>query len=94
MTETQRHCRSRNASDDVIRWYQIGERLDLEALQRALERLVSDMTRLIYQSRGFLIERGIWVGTGRHVFQKELARLIAEGNDEIFDTECSCSCPT
>jgi transposase len=51
------------------------EQLDLQALHRARERLVSERTRLINQGRGFLMERGIRVGTGRHVFQKELARL-------------------
>lgn len=55
------------------------EQLDLQALHRARERLVSDRTRLINQGRGFLMERGIRVGTGRHVFQKELTKLAAEG---------------
>ena len=35
------------------------EQLDLQALHRARERLVSDRTRLINQGRGFLMERGI-----------------------------------
>lgn len=59
------------------------EQLDLQALHRARERLVSDRTRLINQGRGFLMERGIRVGTGRHIFQKELLRLTAEGNDDL-----------
>ena len=59
------------------------ELLDLRALHRGRERLVSGRTRLINQSRSFLMERGIRVGTGRHVFQKELARLTAEGNDDL-----------
>lgn len=59
------------------------EQLDLQALQRARERLVSDRTRLINQGRGFLMERGIRVATGRHVFQKELAKLVTEGNDDL-----------
>ncbi|WP_172976279.1 IS110 family transposase [Thioclava sp. JE_KL1] len=59
------------------------EQLDLQALHRARERLVSDRTRLINQGRGFLMERGIRVGTGRHVFQKELARLAAEGASDL-----------
>lgn len=40
---------------------------------------MSDRPRLINQSRNFLMERGIRVGAGRHVFQKELVRLAAEG---------------
>ncbi|MCD1620870.1 IS110 family transposase [Salipiger manganoxidans] len=59
------------------------KQLDLQALHRARERLVSDRTRLINQGRGFLMERGIRVGTGRHVFQKELARLAVEGAADL-----------
>ncbi|MGR3368023.1 MAG: IS110 family transposase [Sagittula sp.] len=59
------------------------EQLDLQALHRARERLVSDRTRLINQGRGFLMERGIRIGTGRHVFQKELIRLTAVGTDDL-----------
>lgn len=59
------------------------EQLNLQALHRARERLVSDRARLINQGRGFLIERGIRVGTGRHVFQKELARLAVEGDADL-----------
>ncbi len=40
------------------------EQLDLQALHRARERLVTERTRLINQGRGFLMERGIRVGTG------------------------------
>lgn len=47
------------------------EQLDLQARHRLRERLVSDRTRLFNQGRGFLMERGIRVGTGRHVFQTE-----------------------
>lgn len=54
------------------------EQLDLQALHHARERLVSYRTRLINQPRGFLMGRGIRVGTERHVFQKELTRLSAE----------------
>lgn len=56
------------------------EQLDLQALHRARERLVQNRTRLVNQVRGFLMERGIRIGTGRHVFQRELTRLL-EGND-------------
>lgn len=59
------------------------EQLDLQALHRLRERLVSDRTRLINQGRGFLMERGIRVGTGRHVFQKELDRLAAESTADL-----------
>ncbi len=59
------------------------EQLDLQALHRARERLVTERTRLINQARGVLMERGIRVGTGRHVFQKELMRLAAEGTADL-----------
>lgn len=59
------------------------EQLDLQALHRARERRVSDRMRLINQGRSFLMERGVWVGTGHNVFQKELTRLTAEGNDDL-----------
>jgi transposase len=59
------------------------EQLDLQARYRARARLVSDRTRLIDQGRGFLMERGIRVGSGRHVFQKELTRLTVEGVEDL-----------
>ena len=59
------------------------EQLDLQALHRARERLVTERTRLINQGRGFLMERGIRVGTGRHVFQKELVNLVATGTAHL-----------
>ena len=54
------------------------EQLDLQVLHRARERLVQDRTRLINQSRGFLMERGIRPAQGRHVFQKFLKRLAED----------------
>ncbi len=59
------------------------EQLDLQARHRARERLVPEGTRLINQAQGFLMERGIRVGTGRHVFQKELTRLAAASNADL-----------
>ncbi|SMD10429.1 Transposase IS116/IS110/IS902 family protein [Primorskyibacter flagellatus] len=59
------------------------EQLDLQALHRARERLVTERTRLTNQGRGFLMERGIRVGAGRHVFQKELVRLVATGTTDL-----------
>ncbi|WP_420337095.1 IS110 family transposase [Roseibium sp.] len=59
------------------------EQLDLQALRDARERLVSDRTRLINQGRGFLMERGTRVGTGRHVFQKGLTKLTTQGTVDL-----------
>ena len=59
------------------------EQLDLQAVHRVRERLVQNRTRLVNQARGLLMERGIRVGTGRHVFQKELVRLL-EADDQTL----------
>lgn len=58
------------------------EQLDLQALHRARERLVQNRTRLANQARGFLMERGIRIGTGRHVFERELRRFLE------YDGQC------
>lgn len=57
--------------------------LDLQALHRARERLVHNRTRLINQARGFLMERDVRIGTGRHVFQRALAQLVAENDSGL-----------
>lgn len=59
------------------------EQLDPQALHRARERLVTERTRPINQGRGLSMERGIRIGTGRHVFQKELVRLVATGTADL-----------
>lgn len=59
------------------------EQLDLQALHRARARLTSNRARLISQGRGILMELGVWIGTGRRVCQKELARLAAEGAADL-----------
>ncbi len=59
------------------------EQLDLQALHRARERLVHNRTRLINQARGFLMERGVRIGTGRHVFQRALGQLIADPSKQL-----------
>lgn len=57
--------------------------LDLQALHRGRERLIHNRTRLINQARGFLMERGIRVGQGRHVFQRALCRILEESHMDI-----------
>jgi transposase len=59
------------------------EQLDLQALHRSRERLVHNRTRLINQARGFLMERGIRIGQGRHVFQRALSGLIADCPEDL-----------
>lgn len=59
------------------------EQLDLQALHRARERLIHSRTRLINQARAFLMERDVRIGQGRHVFQRALREIIAEGAIDI-----------
>ena len=59
------------------------EQLDLQALHRLRERLVHNRTRLINQARGFLMERGIRIGSGRHVFQKALITLADQAEGDL-----------
>ena len=44
------------------------DQLDLQALHRVRERLVSQRTGVINQIRAFLLERGVAVRQGRHFF--------------------------
>jgi transposase len=54
------------------------DQLDLQAIHRVRERLVQERTRLVNQARGFLMERGVRPGQGRHAFQRALRDLIGE----------------
>jgi transposase len=53
------------------------EQLDLQALHRVRERLVSQRTGLINQIRAFLLERGIAVRQGLRFLRAELPRILA-----------------
>jgi transposase len=59
------------------------EQLDLQALHRSRERLIHNRTRLINQTRGFLTERGIRIGQGRHVFQHALKDIVEAPDDDL-----------
>ena len=54
-----------------------GEQLDLQALHRVRERLVSQRTGIINQIRAFLLERGIAVRQGLRFLRAELPRILA-----------------
>src|SRR5438067_8620975 len=54
-----------------------GEQLDLQALHRVRERLVSQRTGFINQIRAFLLERGIAVRQGLRFLRTELPRSLA-----------------
>jgi transposase len=52
------------------------DQLDLQALHRVRERLVSQRTGVINQIRAFLLERGIAVRQGHHRLRAELPRIL------------------
>jgi len=54
------------------------DQLDLQAMHRVRERLVSQRTGIVNQIRAFLLERGIAVRQGPRFLRLELPRLLAE----------------
>src|SRR5262249_21732173 len=59
------------------------EQLDLQALHRVRERLVSQRTGIINQIRAFLLERGIAVRQGLRFLRAELPRILAAPRDVL-----------
>jgi transposase len=59
------------------------EQLDLQALHRVRERLVSQRTGIINQIRAFLLERGIAVRQGRLFLRAELPGILAAPADAL-----------
>ena len=59
------------------------EQLDLQALHRVRERLVSQRTGIINQIRAFLLERGIAVRQGQRFLRAELPRILAMPPDVL-----------
>ncbi len=57
--------------------------LDLQALHRVRERLVSQRTGIINQIRAFLLERGIAVRQGQRFLRAELPRILATPPDVL-----------
>ena len=57
------------------------DQLDLQALHRVRERLVSQRTGIINQIRAFLLERGIAVRQGQRFLRTELPRILATPPD-------------
>jgi transposase len=53
------------------------DQLDLQALHRVRERLVSQRTGIINQIRAFLLERGVAVRQGLRFLRAELPRILA-----------------
>jgi transposase len=59
------------------------DQLDLQALHRVRERLVSQRTGIINQIRAFLLERGIAVRQGKRFLRAELPRILATPPDVL-----------
>ena len=59
------------------------EQLDLQALHRVRERLVSQRTGIINQIRAFLLERGIAVRQGQRFLRAELPDILAAPADVL-----------
>jgi transposase len=59
------------------------DQLDLQALHRVRERLVSQRTGIINQIRAFLLERGVAVRQGLRVLRVELPRILATPPDVL-----------
>ena len=59
------------------------EQLDLQALHRVRERLVSQRTGIINQIRAFLLERGIAVRQGLRFLRSELPVILATRSDVL-----------
>jgi transposase len=59
------------------------DQLDLQALHRVRERLVSQRTGVINQIRAFLLERGVAVRQGRHFLRAELPGILATDREVL-----------
>jgi len=59
------------------------EQLDLQALHRVRERLISRRTGIINQIRAFLLERGVAVRQGLRFLRAELPRILATPRDVL-----------
>jgi transposase len=59
------------------------EQLDLQALHRVRERLVSQRTGIINQIRAFLLERGVAVRQGLRFLRAELPRILGAPCDAL-----------
>lgn len=64
------------------------DQIDVQALHRVRERLIHSQTRLINQARAFLIERGLRIGQGRHIFQRIIRQILGETRDDISQRMC------
>src|SRR5437667_12059858 len=59
------------------------DQLDLQAMHRVRERLVSQRTGIINQIRAFFLERGVAVRQGLRFLRAELPRILATRTDAL-----------
>lgn len=59
------------------------EEVDLLALHRIRDQLISSRTRLINQVRGFCLEYGVAIHQGAGVFRRDLPRALADEENDL-----------
>lgn len=59
------------------------EQIDLQALHRIRDQLVSSRTRLINQMRAFCLEYGVAIRQGAGVFRLDLPRVLADETNDL-----------
>jgi transposase len=59
------------------------EQVDLQALHRIRDQLVSSRTRLINQMRAFCLEYGVAIRQGTGVFRLDLPRVLADETNDL-----------
>jgi transposase len=62
------------------------EQVDLRALHRVRDQMVSGRTRLINQMRAFCLEYGIAIRQGAGVFRVDLRRVLADETNDLTGT--------
>ena len=60
--------------------------VDLQALHRVRDRIVSNRTQLICQMRAFCLEYGIAMRQGAGVFKMDMSRVIADESNDLTPT--------
>jgi transposase len=66
------------------------DQLDLQALHRVRERMVSQRTGIINQIRAFLLERGVAVRQGPPFLRAELPGILATRTDALSPSIDPC----
>lgn len=59
------------------------EQVDLQALHRVRDQLVSSRTRLVNQARAFCLEYGVAIRQGIGVFRRDLPRVLADDDNDL-----------